>query len=69
MTATCARSGREVMRETLLAIGLGAARPLELRRDFAVMREVGAPAMDRELGSRIRGCPRLSTGSEATLPM
>ena len=41
-------TGREVVRETLLAIGLDAADPLKLQRDFVVMREVGALAMDPE---------------------
>src|ERR1700722_11649066 len=40
--------GREVVRETLLAIGLDVADPLKLQRDFVVMREVGALAMDPE---------------------
>src|ERR1700692_4503237 len=39
-------TGREVVRETLLAIGLDAGNPLKLQRDFAVMREAGALAMD-----------------------
>jgi len=44
---------REVVRETLLAIGLAAADPLELQqRDFAVAREVGVLAMDPEFGPR-----------------
>ena len=41
-------TGREVVRETLLAIGLDAGDPLKLQRDFVVMREVGALAMDPE---------------------
>ena len=41
-------TGREVVRETLLAIGLDVADPLKLQRDFVVMREVGALAMDPE---------------------
>ena len=41
-------TGREVVRETLLAIGLDAADPLKLQRDFVVMREVSALAMDPE---------------------
>ena len=41
-------TGREVVRETLLAIGLDPADPLKLQRDFVVMREVGALAMDPE---------------------
>jgi len=45
-------TGREVVRETLLAIGLDVADPLKLQRDFVVMREVGALAMDPESGPR-----------------
>ena len=41
-------TGREVVRETLLAIGLDVADPVKLQRDFVVMREVGALAMDAE---------------------
>ena len=41
-------TGREVVRETLLAIGLDAGNPLKLQRDFVVLREVGALAMDPE---------------------
>jgi hypothetical protein len=41
-------TGREVVRETLLAIGLDVADPVKLQRDFVVMREVGAFAMDSE---------------------
>ena len=41
-------TGREVVRETLLAIGLDVADPLKLQRDFVVLREVGALAMDPE---------------------
>ena len=41
-------TGREVVRETLLAIGLDVADPLALQRDFVVLREVGALAMDPE---------------------
>src|SRR5579883_1603776 len=41
-------TGREVVRETLLAIGLDVADPVKLQRDFVIMREVGALAMDPE---------------------
>jgi len=45
-------AGREVVRETLLAIGLDVADPVKLQRDFVVMREVGALAMDPEFAPR-----------------
>jgi hypothetical protein len=40
------------VRETLLAIGLDVADPLKAQRDFVVMREVGALAMDPEFGPK-----------------
>ena len=46
-------TGREVVRETLLAIGLDVADPVKLQRDFVIMREVGALAMDPEFRADI----------------
>jgi hypothetical protein len=41
-------TGREIVRETLLAIGIDVTDPLAAQRDFAVMREIGQLAMDPE---------------------
>ncbi len=41
-------TGREIVRETLLAIGIDVDDPLTAQRDFAIMRSVGKLAMDPE---------------------
>jgi hypothetical protein len=46
-------TGRAVVREILLAIGLDVADPVKLQRDFMIMREVGALAMDPEFRADI----------------
>ena len=41
-------TGRAIVRETLLAIGIDVDDPIAAQRDFAVMRSVGKLAMDLE---------------------
>ena len=41
-------TGRAIVRETLLAIGIDVDNPIEAQEDFAVMRAVGKLAMDPE---------------------
>jgi hypothetical protein len=41
-------TGRAIVRETLLAIGIDVDDPIAAQRDFAVMRSVGKLAMDPE---------------------
>jgi hypothetical protein len=41
-------AAKKAVRETLLTIGLDVANPIEVQRDFAVMRQIGRLAMDAD---------------------
>jgi SpoVK/Ycf46/Vps4 family AAA+-type ATPase len=41
-------AAKKAVRETLLTIGVDIANPIDVQRDFAVMRQIGRMAMDAE---------------------